>query len=62
MALPEMQNAGAQSADDVKAAARAKGIRGKVARVDGFFEFLSDSFRPVLGAAQCVPVPYPSCR
>jgi PTS system beta-glucosides-specific IIC component len=37
------------SADDVKAAARAKGPRGKVAWIDGFFEYLSDSFRPLLG-------------
>lgn len=53
MALPQMKNAGAArpaSNDDVKAAARAKGIRGKVAWVDSFFEFLSDSFRPLIGA------------
>ncbi|MEI2778405.1 MAG: PTS transporter subunit EIIC [Tetrasphaera sp.] len=48
-ALPEMANAG-QSMDDVKAAARAGGPRGKFAWLDNFFEFLSDSFRPVLGA------------
>jgi PTS system beta-glucosides-specific IIC component len=34
---------------DVKAAERAKG-RGKAAWLDNFFEFLSDSFRPILGA------------
>ena len=34
----------------MKAAARAKGPRGKVAWLDSFFEFLSDSFRPILGA------------
>ena len=41
------------AADDaaaVKAAARAKGPRGKFAWLDSFFEFLSDSFRPILGA------------
>ncbi|MBU3705287.1 MAG: PTS beta-glucoside transporter subunit EIIBCA [Mycobacterium sp.] len=34
----------------VKAAARARGPRGKFAWMDSFFEFLSDSFRPILGA------------
>lgn len=55
MALPSMAGAGAaaaksegQSDADVKAAARAK-TRGKVAWVDNFFEYLSDSFRPLLG-------------
>ena len=28
---------------------RSSGVRGKVAWVDGFFEYLSDSFRPILG-------------
>jgi PTS system beta-glucosides-specific IIC component len=49
--LPEM--AGGGGADDaaaIKAAARAKGPRGKFSWLDGFFEFLSDSFRPILGA------------
>ena len=60
MALPEMKDIGAKAAsnddvkaasnDDVKAAARAGGIRGKFAWVDNFFEFLSDSFRPLIGA------------
>lgn len=51
MALPEMKEGSAsQSADDVKAAARAGGPRGKMAWLDNFFEFLSDSFRPILGA------------
>ena len=50
LALPEMATMGAKSADDVKAAARAAGPRGKVAWLDSFFEFLSDSFRPILGA------------
>ncbi|NHU86206.1 PTS transporter subunit EIIB [Kocuria sp. JC486] len=52
-ALPAMANrggGGGESADDVKAAARAKGPRGKFSWLDNFFEFLSDSFRPILGA------------
>lgn len=49
-ALPEMSNKKEMSADDVKAAARAGGPRGKYAWLDNFFEFLSDSFRPILGA------------
>ncbi|PFG32855.1 glucose PTS transporter subunit IIA [Sanguibacter antarcticus] len=50
MNLPEMAGLGKnQTSDaDVKAAARAKG-RGKAAWVDSFFEYLSDSFRPLLG-------------
>lgn len=48
-ALPGM-GAGGGDADAVKAAARAKGPRGKFAWLDSFFEFLSDSFRPILGA------------
>ncbi|MDO5720948.1 MAG: PTS transporter subunit EIIC [Actinomycetaceae bacterium] len=47
-ALPEMSKAGAMSDADVKAAARAK-AKGKFAFVDAFFEYLSDSFRPILG-------------
>ena len=50
LALPGMAQIGASDADAVKAAARAKGPRGKVAWLDSFFEFLSDSFRPILGA------------
>lgn len=56
MALPEMKNLGEgggakrQSDADVKAAARASGVRGKFSWVDNFFEFLSDSFRPIIGA------------
>ena len=56
MALPEMAGAGAASADAdddidaIKARERAKGVRGKVAWIDSLFEFLSDSFRPILGA------------
>ncbi|MDQ7991804.1 MAG: glucose PTS transporter subunit IIA [Propionicimonas sp.] len=50
MGLPAMSGPGRQLSDaDVKAAERAK-ARGKVAWVDTFFEFLSDSFRPILGA------------
>lgn len=50
MHLPEMAGVGAgrQSDADVKAAARSK-ARGKVAWLDAVFEYLSDSFRPLLG-------------
>lgn len=50
MALPAMKNgsSAAPSDADVKAAARSK-ARGKVAWLDNFFEYLSDSFRPLLG-------------
>ncbi|MDR7183391.1 PTS system beta-glucosides-specific IIC component [Microbacterium trichothecenolyticum] len=56
MALPEMKDGGRGAASDpddldsIKARERAKGVRGKVAWIDSFFEFLSDSFRPLLGA------------
>ncbi|MDY3127369.1 MAG: glucose PTS transporter subunit IIA [Corynebacterium sp.] len=43
--LPGM---GVQSNDEVKRAARAKS-QGKLPWVDAFFEYLSDSFRPILG-------------
>lgn len=48
--LPAMSGTGAgQPSDaDVKAAARAK-ARGRYAWLDSFFEYLSDSFRPLLG-------------
>src|SRR6478735_5751649 len=57
-ALPEMTGrtvAAPSGGDDddldaIKARERAKGVRGKVAWIDSFFEFLSDSFRPILGA------------
>ena len=54
MALPQMAEAGAGGDDrptdaEVKAAARAGGIRGRFNWVDSFFEFLSDSFRPIIG-------------
>ncbi|WP_067780658.1 glucose PTS transporter subunit IIA [Actinomyces vulturis] len=53
MDLPEMKNQGGTATSgtsdaDVKAAARAK-ARGKNAYVDAFFEYLSNSFRPLLG-------------
>lgn len=50
MNLPEMAGIGKNqlSDADVKSAARSK-ARGKVAWVDSFFEYLSDSFRPLLG-------------
>ncbi|MGN8247348.1 glucose PTS transporter subunit IIA [Cellulomonas soli] len=47
--LPSMKGVGSGQSDaDVKAAARSK-ARGKVAWLDAFFEYLSDSFRPLLG-------------
>jgi PTS system beta-glucosides-specific IIC component len=50
-ALPGLDGgAGADDAAAIKAAARAKGPRGRFAWMDSFFEFLSDSFRPILGA------------
>ncbi|MFN8071579.1 MAG: glucose PTS transporter subunit IIA [Mycobacterium sp.] len=49
-ALPGMGGGAPADADAIKAAARAKGPRGKFAWLDSFFEFLSDSFRPILGA------------
>ena len=47
MNLPSMASGASASNEDVKAAARAK-ARGKNAIVDAFFEYLSDSFRPLL--------------
>jgi len=50
-ALPGLAGgAGGDDAAAIKAAARAKGPRGRFAWMDSFFEFLSDSFRPILGA------------
>ena len=49
-ALPGMGGGAGDDAAAIKAAARAKGPRGKFAWMDSFFEFLSDSFRPILGA------------
>ncbi|MBC9714238.1 PTS glucose transporter subunit IIA [Streptomyces sp. TRM66268-LWL] len=51
MNLPSMSNGGTakpKSDADVKAEMRAKS-RGKFAWVDNFFEYLSDSFRPLMG-------------
>ncbi|MGW5399105.1 glucose PTS transporter subunit IIA [Streptomyces sp. NPDC003952] len=51
MNLPSMAGGGtaaAKSDADVKAAMRAKS-RGRYAWVDNFFEYLSDSFRPLMG-------------
>ncbi|HBX80734.1 MAG TPA: PTS beta-glucoside transporter subunit EIIBCA, partial [Propionibacteriaceae bacterium] len=50
MNLPSMSKVGSSSVSDadVKAAERAK-VRGKYAWLDNFFEYLSDSFRPLLG-------------
>lgn len=53
MALPVMAGGGAKPPTDaasIKAAERAKGPRGKNAWLDSLFEYLSDSFRPILGA------------
>ncbi|TFC54184.1 PTS beta-glucoside transporter subunit EIIBCA [Cryobacterium sp. TMT2-15-1] len=54
MALPAMKkhagDHGTGDSTDVKAAERAKGPRGKFSGLDTFFEILSDSFRPILGA------------
>ncbi|MCR2814905.1 glucose PTS transporter subunit IIA [Microbacterium jiangjiandongii] len=53
MALPTMKGDAEGDVDDtaaIKARERAKGPRGKVAWLDSLFEFLSDSFRPILGA------------
>lgn len=49
MALPDMGRAAGDAAA-IKAAARAQGPRGKSAWLDSLFEYLSDSFRPILGA------------
>ncbi|MCR2783656.1 MULTISPECIES: glucose PTS transporter subunit IIA [unclassified Microbacterium] len=53
MALPTMTGDAEGDVDDaaaIKARERAKGPRGKFAWLDTLFEFLSDSFRPILGA------------
>ncbi|MFT3715823.1 MAG: glucose PTS transporter subunit IIA [Gordonia sp. (in: high G+C Gram-positive bacteria)] len=50
MALPGMGAGDTRTADDIKAAARAQGPRGNNAWLDSLFEYLSDSFRPILGA------------
>lgn len=48
--LPEMADQKPLSDEEIKAAARAGGVRGRFDWIDSFFEFLSDSFRPILGA------------
>ena len=50
MHLPSMSGAGKAVASDadIKAAERAK-VKGKFAWLDAFFEYLSNSFRPLLG-------------
>ncbi|MFD6433954.1 glucose PTS transporter subunit IIA [Streptomyces venezuelae] len=50
MSLPAMRGSGARPPSDaeVKAAMRAKS-RGRFAWLDNFFEYLSDSFRPLMG-------------
>ena len=51
LAQPGMGAGGApDDAAAIKAAERAKGPRGKAAWLDSLFEYLSDSFRPILGA------------
>lgn len=56
MALPVMAGGASagggadESIADIKARERAKGPRGTNAWLDSLFEFLSDSFRPILGA------------
>ena len=51
MKLPGIGAGGSpDDATAIKAAARAKGPRGRFAWLDTFFEFLSDSFRPLLPA------------
>ena len=61
MALPQMKDVGsgeagagaagrAASNADVKAAEASKGPRGRFSWLDGFFDYLGDSFRPILGA------------
>ncbi len=49
-ALPEMTSKKPLSDEELKAQAREGGVRGKFAWIDSFFEFPSDSFRPILGA------------
>ena len=54
MDLPAMKGlssgSGNQSDADVKAEHRSKGPRGKFSWLDNLFEYLSDSFRPIMGA------------
>jgi len=50
MALPAMASVGQPTDAELKEAQRNRGPRGKTAWLDTLFEFLSDSFRPILGA------------
>ncbi|GAB3624456.1 glucose PTS transporter subunit IIA [Mariniluteicoccus endophyticus] len=50
VALPSIKGRKEPTDAEIKAAAREGGVRGKAAWVDSLFEFLSDSFRPILGA------------
>ena len=54
MDIPAMKglssSSGNQSDADVKAEHRSKGPRGKFSWLDNLFEYLSDSFRPIMGA------------
>ncbi|WP_099331711.1 glucose PTS transporter subunit IIA [Actinomyces minihominis] len=47
--LPSMKSRADKTAEEIKAEARAKGPRGKNVWMDSFFEYLADSFRPILG-------------
>ncbi|WP_311776820.1 glucose PTS transporter subunit IIA [Trueperella abortisuis] len=47
-ALPEMASKGQPTDAEIKAQARSK-ARGRFSWLDNFFEYLSDSFRPILG-------------
>ena len=68
MDLPAMKglssSSGNQSDADVKAEHRSKGPRGKFSWLDNLFEYLSDSFRPIMGAllGACLLYTSPSPR
>ncbi|MSS45544.1 PTS beta-glucoside transporter subunit EIIBCA [Cutibacterium sp. WCA-380-WT-3A] len=50
-AMKELSSDGEHRSDaDVKAEHRSKGPRGKFSWLDNLFEYLSDSFRPIMGA------------
>ncbi len=50
MDLPQMKKAAQLSDDEVKAQARSGGPRGRFSWLNTLFEYLSDSFRPIIGA------------
>ncbi len=50
MKLPDMSGMGTKTLSDAEVKAQARAARGKYAWLDTFFEFLGDSFRPILGA------------